>query len=144
MLKLQYVGHMIQKADSLGKTPMLGKIEGKRRRGWQRMRWLDGITDSMDRNMSKLLEIVKNREAWHAAVHVGAKSWTLLSDWTTAMKGPIKAFPEISYDKRHTHQSGSAKDFRNSVTGVGNKNQTCTYCLLYYRYKSMFHVNNSF
>ena len=76
MLKLQYSGHLIQRADSLEKTLILGKIEGKRRRGQQRMRWLDSITDSMDLNLSKLQEVVENIVAWRATVHGGAKRWT--------------------------------------------------------------------
>ena len=82
-LRLHYSGHLMRRVDSLEKTLMLGKIEGRRRRGWQRTRWMDGITDLMDMSLSKLRDMVKDREVWHAAVHGVGRSQTRLSDWAT-------------------------------------------------------------
>ena len=85
ILNFQYFDHLMQKVNSVERTLMQGKIEGKRRRGWQRMSLLDSILDSMDKNLSRLQETVKDKEAWHAAIHGVAKSWTRLSDWTTTV-----------------------------------------------------------
>ena len=110
MLKLQYFGHLMRRTDSLEKTLMLGKIEGRRRRGWQRIRWLDGITQSMDMSLSKLQEMVKVREAWRAAVHGVAKSWTQLRNWTTTtITGKIidpSKFPHLQADNNYNFMGG--------------------------------------
>ena len=98
-VKLQYFGHLMRRANSLEKTLMLGKIEGRRRRGWQRMRCFDGITDSMDMSLSKLWEIVKHRETWRATVHGVTKNQTWLRDWTATH---IHKFLRISKERRQS------------------------------------------
>ena len=114
-LKLQYFGHLMRRVDSLEKTLMLGGIGGKRRRGRQRMRWLNGITNSMDVSLSELQELVMDREAWHAAIHEVAKSRTQLSDWSDLILEKKIGFPGGSDYKESACNAGDTS----SVPGLG-------------------------
>ena len=123
-LKLQSFGHLIRRADSFEKTLILGKIEGRRWRGWQRMRWLDGITNLMDMSLSNLWELVKEREAWHAAVHGVAKSQTRLNDWTELDVWATALWGEKHQEAKHRVHSKWGAQQETTIEGMGPEGYT--------------------
>ena len=130
-LKLQYFGHLMRRIDSLEKTLMLRGIGGRRRRGWQRMRWLDGLTDSMDMSLSELWELVMDREAWRAAIHGVANSRTRLSDWTELNLTFPGGFPSGSESKESACSAGDLNSipWLGRSPGKGNGNPLQYSCL---------------
>ena len=140
-LKLQYCGYLMRRVDSLEKTLMLGWIGGRRRRGWQRMRWLDGITDLIDMGLGRLWELVTDREALHAAIHGVARSRTRLSNWTKLKTTHV--YPEVALDRPSCLSSLREASLREALRRVGcrKERQGCCFCTLWRRGRN---VNRSF